>query len=54
MNYKINYADAARLDGFESVGNAAVHLQAVCHGLALNAGWWTNLETGETFRRPVP
>lgn len=54
MKDKINYADAANLSRFDSVGAAATHLQAVCHGLALNAGWWTNLQTGEVFRRPVP
>lgn len=34
----------------EQVENATLVLQLTCHGLALNAGWWTNIKTGEDLR----
>lgn len=34
----------------EQVENATLVLQLICHGLALNAGWWTNIKTGEDLR----
>lgn len=33
----------------QQVGDAAYTLQIVCHGLAKNAGWWSDLKTGEDF-----
>ena len=33
---------------------AAEILMQGCHGAAFNAGWWTDLETGEIKRRPLP
>ena len=32
------------------VRNAAQQLQDACHGVALNAGWWTDLHSGEDLR----
>lgn len=29
-------------------------LTAACHNRAYNNGWWTDLYTGEHFKRPVP
>lgn len=33
---------------------AAQYLTELCHGLARQSGWWTNLETGERRAKPVP
>lgn len=39
---------------YETLKNTIVsevdHLQQVCHGLAFEAGWWTDLKTGEDQR----
>lgn len=39
---------------YETLKNTIVsevdHLQRVCHGLAFEAGWWTDLKTGEDQR----
>lgn len=31
-------------------GESGIYLQEVCHGLACQAGWWTDLKTGEDMR----
>lgn len=33
-----------------SIVDASDHLQVICHGLAFEAGWWTDLKTGEDQR----
>lgn len=37
-----------------SAEEGAVRLVRACHGLARDAGWWTDLETGEERKKPVP
>lgn len=36
---------------FDSVTDAGQHLQEVCHGLAAEAGWWIDTDTGDDVRR---
>jgi len=47
-----NFGEALQNEDFRikiaSDMNIAMHL---CHGLAKEAGWWTNLETGEPLER---
>lgn len=47
------YAKLGKEENFETVQAAGEHLQMVCHGLSVNAGWWNDLETGQPLNRNV-
>lgn len=37
-----------------AVSGSANTLIDACHGLAQQAGWWTDLKTGQPVKKPVP
>ena len=47
------YAKLGKEENFETVQSAGEHLQLVCHGLALQGGWWNDINTGEPLNRNV-
>ena len=49
MSFDTDTPKIATLD-HEDVAIAGSNLQFFCHGLAHNAGWWTDTETGEDVR----
>lgn len=51
-DYKVPYKDLITGDAlFRSTAfNAASCLQATCHGVAFESGWWTNMKTGADIR----
>lgn len=56
---KVTYSDELPKDFAKMIVNGKIHsglncLAAVCHGNSKEAGWYTDLNTGEPLKRNVP
>lgn len=49
MTEQKQYTAALVVTSKDSIADAGKYLQNICHGLALDCGWWTDLCSGESL-----